>query len=250
MTQKESNNVVVVTGGASGIGLECAKVAADRGAKVALLDISQEAAERALSVLPQSSSHIAIGADVTNREQVKAAFEHIANSIGSPTALIAAAGIVCQVPLKDVEQAEFRRVMSVNVEGVHNSISVASRYLMHDEKSSVVVLGSVAANTGGGLMGSGVYATSKAALIGMVHGYARELSAWGTRVNLVAPAATNTPMTQNLSDSDRTRMLSASLIGRFIDPREIAETVNFLISPGAGAITGLVIQANGGVYFN
>ncbi|MFC9935926.1 SDR family NAD(P)-dependent oxidoreductase [Glutamicibacter sp. NPDC127525] len=250
MNQTENLEVVVITGGASGIGLECAKVAAARGARVAILDISQQAGEKALAVLPEPHLHLAIETDVTDRRKVEVAFETITDTLGSPTALVAAAGIVCQTPLKDVTEAEFRRVMSINVEGVHNSISAATKYLMRSSGSSVVVLGSVSANTGGGLMGSGVYATSKAAVIGMVRGYARELSEWGTRVNLVSPAATSTPMTQNLSESDQTRILSSSLIGRFIDPREIAETVNFLLTPGAGAITGQVIQANGGVYFN
>jgi NAD(P)-dependent dehydrogenase (short-subunit alcohol dehydrogenase family) len=107
----------------------------------------------------------------------------------------------------------------------------------------------VAAFTGGGLMGNGAYATSKAALIGLVRGYARELAPHQVRVNMVAPGATETPMTELLTDADRERILGLSLLERMSTPDEIASAVAFLLAPDVGTITGQIVHVNGGVVF-
>ena len=124
---------------------------------------------------------------------------------GGLTGVVAAAGIVSRSSLLDIDVDEFRRVLEINVIGVQNTISAAGPHLISAApRGSVVVLGSAAAFTGGGLMGNGAYATSKAALIGLVRGYARELAPHRVRVNMVAPGATETPMTDVLTDTDRT----------------------------------------------
>ncbi|MGW9111722.1 SDR family NAD(P)-dependent oxidoreductase [Microbacterium sp. NPDC055683] len=243
------DEVVVITGGGSGIGLACAEQAARRGARVAVLDVSAAAAHQAVAGL-EGGPHIAVAANVADRAAMETAIQTVADAIGRPTAVVAAAGIVSRTALRDVQPEEFRRVLAVNVEGMQNTIAAAVPHLQSAEgRGAIVALGSVAAQTGGGLMGSGVYAMSKAAVIGMIRGYARELAPWGIRANVVAPAATDTPMTKALSDDERSRIAGMSLIGRLSDPQEIASTVSFLLGAGAGSITGQVIQPNGGVHF-
>ncbi|GAA1001550.1 SDR family NAD(P)-dependent oxidoreductase [Subtercola frigoramans] len=245
-----TDEVVVVSGGGSGIGLECAKQASRRGASVVLVDISLDAAKRGLGELVPGR-HLALGADVTDRPAMNEVLDFAAAELGGLTSVIAAAGIVCRVPLAEVDPAEFANVFAVNVFGMQNTIAAAAPHLKKTGRpGAIVALGSVAANTGGGLMGSGVYAASKGAVVGLIRGYARELAPWGIRANVVAPAATETPMTLALSDDERSRIAGMSLIGRLCTPDEIASTVNFLLSEGSGAITGQVIQPNGGVYFN
>jgi 3-oxoacyl-[acyl-carrier protein] reductase len=152
--------------------------------------------------------------------------------------------------LLDIDVTEFRRVLEINVIGVQNTISAAGPHLIRaDRFGSVVVLGSAAAFTGGGLMGNGAYATSKAALIGLVRGYARELAPHRVRVNMVAPGATETPMTDVLNDADRDRIAGMSLLGRLSKPDEIASAIAFLLAPDNGTITGQILHVNGGVVF-
>lgn len=250
MSEASKNPVVIVTGGGSGIGLECAKQLAEQGASVAILDVSSSAAESAVGRLRQGR-HLAVAVDVTDSAAMKTAARTVAAELGGITAVVAAAGIVSRTPLKDVSTEEFRRVFAVNVEGMQNTIAAAAPHLIEaGPRGAIVALGSVAASTGGGLVGSGLYAASKSAVVGLIRGYARELAPWGVRANVVAPAATETPMTQSLSEDERARIAAMSLIGRLSRPDEIASTVVFLLGPGAGSITGQVIQPNGGVYFN
>jgi NAD(P)-dependent dehydrogenase (short-subunit alcohol dehydrogenase family) len=241
---------VLVTGGASGIGLECARQAARGGASVAVVDLNVEAARAATAQFPDGP-HVAVEANVADAESMISAVNTIVREVGAPTAVVAAAGIVSRTPLREVTTDEFRRVFSVNLEGVQNTISAATPHLVEaGSLGAIVALSSVAAYTGGGLMGSGVYAASKAAVVGLIRGYARELAPWHVRANAVAPAATETPMTSVLSDEEKLRMAGATLVGRLCRAEEIAATVNFLLGPGAASITGQVVQPNGGVYFN
>lgn len=250
MTEHTSipDETVVITGGASGIGLTCARQAAERGARVAIVDINLEAAQHAITSL-SGGGHAAIAADVTDAHALRASIGSFSES-GPITGVVAAAGIVSRTSLLDISPEEFRRVLDINVIGVQNTISAAAPHLIRAAPhGSIVVLGSAAAFTGGGLMGNGAYATSKAALIGLVRGYARELAPHPVRVNMVAPGATETPMTDVLDVADRSRIAGMSLLGRLSRPEEIASAVSFLLAPAVGTITGQVVHVNGGVVF-
>ncbi len=244
----ETAEAVLITGGASGIGLTCARQAASRGARVAIVDINPAAANEAIQSL-EGDGHLAIGADVTDAAAMRRAADQFADG-GGLTGVVAAAGIVSRSPLLEISVEEFRRVLDINVIGVQNTMSAAGPHLIRAGSfGAAVILGSAAAFTGGGLMGNGAYATSKAALIGLVRGYARELAPHRVRVNMVAPGGTETPMTEVLTDTDRDRIASMSLLGRLSKPEEIAAAIAFLLAPEVGTITGQILHVNGGVVF-
>jgi 3-oxoacyl-[acyl-carrier protein] reductase len=116
-------------------------------------------------------------------------------------------------------------------------------------EGSIVVLGSIAAFNGGGFMGRGAYSASKAAVLGLVRSYARELAPNKIRVNTVAPGATETPMTAELTPEARARILAGMLNGRFLETDEIVSVIDFLLSPASISINGQTLHANGGSYF-
>jgi 3-oxoacyl-[acyl-carrier protein] reductase len=186
--------------------------------------------------------------DVTDAEQVNQAIERASES-GPITGVAISAGIVSQDTLLEVTAESFMRVLTVNVLGVQNVIApVARKMIATGTNGSIVVLGSVAAFNGGGLMGRGAYATSKAAVLGLVKSYARELAPAGIRVNTVAPGATETPMTAGLSQEARSKILAQSMVGRFLESEEIVAAIAFLLSDVSSAFTGQTLHANGGTY--
>jgi NAD(P)-dependent dehydrogenase (short-subunit alcohol dehydrogenase family) len=152
--------------------------------------------------------------------------------------------------LLEISAENFAKVFNVNVFGVQNVVAaVAKGMIAESVQGSIVVLSSVAAFNGGGLMGKGAYSASKAALLGLVRSYARELAPLGIRINNVAPGATETPMTSSLSEEARAKILAQMLNGRFLDPKEIVGAIKFLLSEDSAAVNGQTLHANGGAYF-
>jgi 3-oxoacyl-[acyl-carrier protein] reductase len=237
---------ILISGGASGIGLATAQHLANQGAQLVLIDLNDKVHE-ALATL-EGEGHTAFALDVTNAEQVIAAVDE-ASLAGPITGVAISAGIVSQDTLLDITNESFMRVLSVNVLGVQNIIAPIARKMIDTKTNgSIVVLSSVAAFNGGGLMGRGAYATSKAAVLGLVKSYARELAPAGIRINTVAPGATETPMTENLSDDARKKILAQTMIGRFLEADEIVGAISFLLSDASTAFTGQTLHANGGTY--
>ncbi len=238
---------IVISGGASGIGLACAQHFAKAGHQVAILDLNPSIQE-ALKALP-GSGHSAHAVNVCDSAAVEEAIASI--SANWPiTGLVISAGIVSQTPLLEITAQEFSKVLDVNVTGVQNVIAPVARGMVAAAvKGSIVVLGSVAAFNGGGFMGRGAYAASKAAVLGLSRSYSRELAPAGIRINVVAPGATETPMTQALDAEKRAKIMAQMPNGSFLDSSEIVNAINFLISDDASAINGQTLHANGGSYF-
>jgi 3-oxoacyl-[acyl-carrier protein] reductase len=238
---------IVISGGASGIGLATAKKLAEGGATVHLLDLNPKHEEILATI--SGTGHTSALVDVTNSELVAAEIERIA-SLAPITGLVVSAGIVSQTPLLEISSAEFAKVMDVNVLGVQNVMApIARNMIANSVNGSLVVLASVAAYNGGGFMGRGAYSASKAALLGLVRSYARELATHKIRVNTVAPGATETPMTESLSADARSKILAQTLGNRFLESEEIVSVINYLLSEESTALNGQVLHANGGSYF-
>lgn len=238
---------VVISGGASGIGLATAKRLASQGIRVSLLDMNPNTLNE-VAALP-GEGHQGVILSVTDHEKVELEIRRLAD-IEPITGLVVSAGIVSQTQLIDISGEEFSKVINVNVVGVHNVVAAVARTMVRDSvHGSIVVLGSVAAFNGGGLMGRGAYSTSKAALLGMVRSYARELAAHTIRINTVAPGATETPMTASLTPDNRDRILSQMLIGRFLETDEIVSAIEYLLGSDSSSFTGQTLHANGGSYF-
>ena len=148
-------------------------------------------------------------------------------------------------------QQEFERVMAVNVTGSFLMLKAAAARMIPQGVGRIVNTSSITAFDGGGTFSKGVYATAKAAVIGMCKGGARELGPYGITVNVLAPGPVDTEiMGGRLSDERKTSMSAGIPLGRVGQPGEIAATVAFLLSEGGGYINGATIQVDGGKHMH
>lgn len=242
-----SGETVVVTGGGSGLGRAVCELAAAEGARVAVLDRRVRAARATVARL-DGAEHVALAVDVADRAGVHAAVEQAAATLGPPSGLVACAGVSARRPLEALEPAELHALFDVNVFGAIYAIQAVVPAMRAARRGAVVTVSSVAAHTGGGFLGGAHYAASKAALIGLTKGLARELAPAGIRVNALAPGPVATPMLDGAAREQRRAFADATLLRRLGRPHEIASAAVFLLSDASAYVTGETLNVNGGAY--
>ncbi|OIV38935.1 3-oxoacyl-[acyl-carrier-protein] reductase [Mangrovactinospora gilvigrisea] len=226
---------VLVTGGNRGIGLAVARAFAANGDKVAVTHRSGEVPEGLLGVR----------CDITDAEQVEAAFKQVEEAHGPVEVLVANAGITNDQLLLRMSEEDFSRVLDTNLVGTFRTVKRAVRGMLRARKGRVVLISSVVALLGSA--GQTNYAASKAGLIGFGRSLAREVGSRNITVNVVAPGFVDTDMTRALTEEQREAYAKQVPLGRAAAPEEIAATVRFLSSDDAAYITGAVIPVDGGL---
>lgn len=238
---------VLVTGGGSGIGAAVARCAAADGASVTVLDRDGDAAAVAVGRLPLGS-HGAVEADVTERAAVRAAVDRAVGERGRVTRLVAGAGVAEPGGLADLDERMVRRALDVNVAGAIWAAQAVVAGMRAAGDGVIVLLGSIAAEVGGGLFGGVQYASSKAALLGLGRGLSRELTPEGIRVSTVVPGPTDTPILAPMDAADRERLAGTVPMGRLARPEEVADAVCWLLGPRATFVSGAVVDVSGGMH--
>lgn len=229
----------VVVGGGSGIGLEVVRQASRYARSIAAIDLDEESSDGLRAV----GDHVRyLQGDVLDEASLEKCFSSL--SAGEPVAnVFVSAGITLPGRVVDIDPAAAERCLMINVMGSVNTIRAAAPHLAPD--ASVVLCASVAAYTGGGYVGGSVYGASKAGVIALARGAARELAADGIRVNCVAPGPTHTRM---IGDDPAvvSRLTDTTLLNRLATPVDIANAVLFLWSSASSYMTGATIDVNGG----
>ncbi|GAB2641541.1 3-oxoacyl-[acyl-carrier-protein] reductase [Kribbella swartbergensis] len=226
---------VLVTGGNRGIGLAIATAFREAGDQVAVTYRSGEPPEGFLGVK----------CDITDQEQVDAAFETIQQEQGPVEVLVANAGITRDTLLLRMSDDDWSSVIDTNLTGSFRVARRAAKGMLRLRKGRIVFISSVVGMLGS--PGQVNYAASKSGLIGMARSMARELGSRGITANVVAPGFVETDMTAVLPEETQKQYLSQIPLGRFGLTEEIANAVRWLASAEAGYITGAVIPVDGGI---
>lgn len=249
MDLKMNGKVALVTGAATGIGAAIAEGLAREGCMVWVADRDGDgaagAAERLVAVGLEARS---ITVDVTQAAAVRAAFERVGRESGHLDVLVSNAGILKTGAFRDASAADWDGVLAVNLSGVVACAREAAEMMVAQGGGRIVNIASISAMRGGGSLGNVLYGTSKAGVVALTMGLARELGPSGITVNAVAPAVADTPMTRaSLTPEALERIVSRVPLRRLASPADIADAVVFLASARAGFITGVVLPVNGGI---
>jgi NAD(P)-dependent dehydrogenase (short-subunit alcohol dehydrogenase family) len=237
--------VAIVTGGASGLGLAIAERFITEKISTVIIGRDQQKLNAAKEKL--GTLCYAYAADLTKQEAIPALVSSIKNDLGRIDILVNNAGINLKKEMTDVTDAEFQQILQTNVSGVFTLSREVAKVMIARKDGCIVNISSMAAHYG--IPKVIAYTASKAAIEGMTRSMAVDLSPLGIRVNCVAPGfiATNMSATALNGDPERKqRVLSRTPMGKLGTPSDVANAVNFLISPEAAFITGAVLPVDGG----
>jgi len=235
---------VIVTGGASGIGKAIVKGIVKGGGHAIIVDLNLEAAQAVCAELGNARAY---RIDMGNSQNVRDVMAQVLQDVGQVHILVNNAGIVSTRPFEDVTQAEWDRVVAINLTGVYAAISALYPSMKEKGYGRIVNISSVAAKRGGGLLGTSAYAATKAGVIGLTKAVAREGALHGIACNGVCPSYTLTPMTAIMDEEKTKKVLSTIPLGRGAQPEEIANMVLFFASDLASFATGEISDCDGGV---
>jgi NAD(P)-dependent dehydrogenase (short-subunit alcohol dehydrogenase family) len=238
----------IISGGASpkGIGFATAKLFAEHGARVAILDLNHANAQAMASSL--GAGHLGVGCDVTDPSACAAAAQTALTAFGHADILINNAGITEPLRLLEIKPENWRRVIDVNLTGVLNLSQSFLPHMRDRGVGSIACMSSVSAQRGGGIFGGPHYSAAKAGVLGLAKAMAREFGPFGVRVNAVTPGLIQTDITGGLlTDAMRTDILKGIPIGRLGTAEDVARIFLFLASDLSAYVTGAVIDVNGGM---
>lgn len=242
-----SGKVAVVTGGGSGIGQACVLLLARRGASVAVVDVDDSAARRvAAAAVDDGGVARPYVADVADAGAVDRAFDAIVRDLGGVDVLVNNAGLALpMVALADLDDDAWRRVMSVNLDGLFFCLRAALRIMRIAGAGSVINMSSVLGAVG--RHHCAAYVASKHAVVGLTRGAAIDHGADGIRVNAVGPGFIRTPLLESRhSEQGLEELASGWPLRRAGRPEEIAEMVAWLASDASSYVTGAYLPVDGG----
>lgn len=253
------NKVCMITGAASsrGIGFATAKLFAQHGARLALVDIAMD--DPILSALKAeinvstgiTSSMIGIRSDLQSRLQCDDAVARTLDAFGQLDSLVHSAGIVRGQPILSITESDYEQMLNVNLKGTFNICQSVLSVFEPQGHGSIVNLASLAAQRGGGLVGGAHYAASKGGVISFTRTIAREFGPRGIRANIVCPAMIETNMLDGSISPERMQdILAGTPLRRTGLPVEVAGACLFLASDLSAYVTGATLDVNGGSHIH
>lgn len=241
------DKVAVITGSAQGIGYATAEVFAAEGAKVVIVDVNAELAQKSAATLAAGKdTAVGFSCDVTKYDQVETVVKAVVEKWGKIDILVNNAGITKDNLMMRMSEADWDLVLAVNLKGAFNFTKAVVRPMMKAHYGRIVNIASIVGEEGNA--GQANYAASKGGLIAMTKSVAREFASRNITANAVAPGFIHTRMTDAIPEDAKKKLFDKILLGRMGEPVEVARAILFLSSDESSYITGHVLNVNGGGY--
>ncbi len=239
------NKVALITGGGGTIGTAIAVALAEEGCIVYLGDSNAEAAAHAASLVG-ARGH-ALEMDVRNFEDLVFKTQRIVHEQGRIDILVNGAGILKTGSVMETSVTDWDHVCKVNLSGVFYCSKAVMPGMVAQRSGRIVNIASISAFRGGGIFGNVIYGTTKAGVVAMTKGFARELAPFGINVNAIAPGMADTEMTHALLTPEKQRAVAGAIpAGRLATPEDIAKIAVVLASDASQYVTGETILVDGG----
>jgi len=239
------DKVVIITGGAQGIGKEIALGFSKEKAKVVLFDVNEEILSQTEKELSAYSQAMGLVVDVVRFDDVEKNINKVIDKFSRVDILVNNAGITRDNLVIRLSENDWDKVLDVNLKGAFNCIKASAKFMVKQRYGRIINISSII-----GIMGNPGqvnYGASKAALIGITRTLSKELGARNITVNAVAPGYIDTAMTRKLGDKVKNEMFARIPLRRFGKPSDVANAVLFLASSGADYINGQVLVVDGGL---
>lgn len=241
-----NDKTALVTGSGSGIGRAIAVLLAQAGANVVINDVTQTDVDGSVQEIKTLGRRaFPVVADVSVQTEVRRMFEQATAEFGTIDILVNNAGITSDGFLMKMAEAQWDRVLDVNLKGVFNCCQVCARLMSEHRYGKIVNIASASAQMGN--VGQVNYAASKGGVISVTKTLAKELAQFNINVNCVAPGFIETPMTEKVPDKVKDQLIGQIPLRRAGTPEDVAQAVCFLASDQAAYITGQVLSCNGGM---
>lgn len=241
--------VAVVTGGGRGLGKTISEGLAEFGARVAVIEIDEETCRCTAEEIKQkyNNDSFSITLDVSNVKEIEAGMEKIFKKFGQIDILVNNAGVVCRNPILDMDEANWDRVMDINVKGSYFCAKEAAKYMMRRKYGKIINIASISSYRG--IANRSVYCISKGAVLQATKVMAVELAPYNIHVNAIAPCYLDTPLTRPLYDEDKEfydYIMRKTPLKRIAKPHELIGGIIYLASDSSDMVTGATLPIDGG----
>jgi NAD(P)-dependent dehydrogenase (short-subunit alcohol dehydrogenase family) len=252
MTGLLQGRVALITGASRerGIGLATARMFAEHGARVAVLDLDAREAAAAAAGLP-GEGHAGMACDVTDAGACRAAVAAALQQLGQVDVLVNNAGVTQRRSVLEVSAEDYELITGVALRGTLQMSQAVLPHMKARRSGSIICVSSMSALQGGGVFGGTHYCAAKAGVLGLARAMARELGPDNIRVNAVAPGLILTDFSRGANPDEKKHELARSFpLGRVGQPADVAGACLYLASDLASFVTGATIDVNGGAYMH